>query len=113
DYLGGREIDVQGYLQQPRQSLVCECKFRLRNNAITIDEFESFNEKIGKIRHKNEKERNDYLQFWLVTNTRNIESEAVIHAKANDIKIMIASLPTNWHRRADWSVLDLSLFENP
>jgi hypothetical protein len=113
DYLGGQEIDVQGYLQQPRQSLVCECKFRLRNNAITIDEFESFNEKIGKIRHKNEKERNDYLQFWLVTNTRNIESEALKHAKANDIKIMIASLPTNWHRRADWSVLDLSLFENP
>jgi hypothetical protein len=37
DYLGGQEIDVQGYLQQPRQSLVCECKFRLRNNAITID----------------------------------------------------------------------------
>lgn len=113
DYLGGKEIDVQGYLQQPRQSLACECKFRLRNNAITIDEFESFNEKIGKIRHENENEGNDYLQFWLVTNTRNIESEALKYAKANDIEIRIASLPTNWHRRADWSVLDLSLLQNP
>ena len=56
DYLGGKEIDVQAYSQQPRQCLVCECKFRLGNNSITTDEFESFNEKIGKIRCKNENE---------------------------------------------------------
>ena len=77
----------QAYRQQPRQCIVCECKFRLRNNTITIDEFESFNQKIGKIRCKNENERNEYLQFWLVTNTPNIDSEAAEYAKVNNINL--------------------------
>jgi hypothetical protein len=112
-YLGGKEIDVEGYIQQPKQYTICECKFRLGNNAITLDELESFNEKIDGIRHNYENEESNFLQFWLVTNTCNIESEAVQYANANDIYVKIASLPTNWHRRADWSVLNLTTFKNP
>jgi CheY-like chemotaxis protein len=27
--------------------------------------------------------------------------------KPNNIKIIIATLPTNWHRRSDWFIIDL------
>jgi hypothetical protein len=56
---------------------MCECKFGLGNNVISLDEFESYNDKIIKIRHNYENEGNHFLQFWLVTNSQNIESEAL------------------------------------
>ena len=69
-------------------------------------------EKIGKIVEKNKDEGNENFQFWLVTNTPNIKSEVVEYAKKNSLKIMIASIPSNWHRRSDWSISNLSMFEN-
>jgi hypothetical protein len=107
-YLKDQEIDVQTYRPQSTESIVCECKFRLRNRAVTIDELEIFGNKAKIIKEKNE---NENFQFWLVTNTQNIESEAINYAKKNNIQIMVASLPTNWHRRSDWSILDLRRLE--
>jgi hypothetical protein len=99
EFLKGEEIDVQTYQPPSTESIVCECKFRLRNRAITIDEIKIFRNKAKIIKEKNETQN---FRFWLVTNTRNIESEAIYYAKENNIQIMIASLPSNWHRRSDW-----------
>ena len=38
DYLGGKEVDIEAYRKETRESIICECKFRLGNNAISIDE---------------------------------------------------------------------------
>ena len=108
DYLNGREIDVQTYQLQLTESIICECKFRLRNSAITFDELELFGTKAKIIKEKN---KNEAFQFWLVTNTQNIESEAIEYAKKNNVRIMIATIPSNWHRRSDWSILNLKRLE--
>lgn len=99
-YLNGEEIDVQTYRPQSTESIVCECKFRLRNGSITIDELEILESKAKIIKEKNE---NENFHFWLATNTRNIEPEAIDYARKNNIQIMIATIPSNWHRRSDWS----------
>jgi hypothetical protein len=109
NYLNGKEIDVQTYRPQSTESIVCECKFRLRNRAITIDELEIFQKKAKIIKEKSE---NENFHFWLATNTRNIEPEAIDYAGKNNIQIMIASIPSNWHRRSDWSISNLEKLES-
>jgi hypothetical protein len=104
DYLKGKEIDVQTYRPQSPESIVCECKFQLRKGEITIDELETFE---GKMKITKEKNTKEDFQFWFVTNTENIQLEAIDYAKKNNIQIMVASIPSNWHRRSDWSILNL------
>jgi hypothetical protein len=108
NYLNGKEIDIQTYLPQSTISIICECKFRLRNSAIAIDVFESFGEKMRLTKEMN---KNEKYQFWLVTNTRNIEPEGIDYARKNNIQIMIASIPSNWHRRSDWPISKLEKLE--
>ena len=58
-----------------------------------------------------EKNTKEDFQFWLVTNTGSIQSEAIDYARKNNIQIMVASIPSNWHRRSDWSILNLKKLE--
>jgi hypothetical protein len=108
-YLNGKEIDVQTYRPQSTESIVCECKFILRNRSITIDELEILESKAKIIKEKN---KNENFLFWLATNTQNIEPDAIDYARKNNIQIMIATIESDWHRRSDWSIVNLKELES-
>jgi hypothetical protein len=63
-YLDGKEIDVFANKPMPRAFTVCECKFRLRNNPIILDELKSFNNKSIKIKLVNTIDGCYFLYFF-------------------------------------------------
>jgi hypothetical protein len=107
-YLGGKEIDVFGKNTNVDISyLICECKFRLRKNPITVEEISDFVDKTTIIKNQIDITNNETIKFWLVTNSEIIPVDCLTHAEKNNIKVMRAKLNSKWQRRSDWSVTEM------
>jgi len=102
----GKEIDVFGERgsRNNKEIIICECKFRFEDRMITKEELEYFVIKSNVIKKNEGKNEQIKFNFWFVTNTRNIESEAKKYLKRTNLRFMVAKLPTNWRKQANWSV---------
>jgi len=106
----GKEIDVFGERgsKKNKEIVLCECKFRFDDRAITKDEIEYFLTKSLQIKKNETKKEQISFNFWLVTTTKQIEPEAKKYLKRTNIQFMIAKLPVNWRKQADWEITKLS-----
>ena len=104
NYLDGKEIDVFGEKISPRTFTVCECKLRLNDNPITLEEINYFYEKKEIIIKKERRSQSDKFYFWFITNTDKISEEVNQLAKQYKIDLKIGELPSNWKTRSDWSI---------
>jgi hypothetical protein len=109
-YLANREIDVFAEKGLGRDKTICECKLRINNSPITMDELERFAEKIPIIRENESKRVAPNFHFWLVTNSHTMQEGVVEYAEKMGIEIMEAKLPANWKKRSDWSIVAISKF---
>lgn len=110
-YLDGKEIDVlaeKGVM--PKTITVCECKLRLNESPITIQELNDFAEKIVKIKQNETKRGEVKFFFWFVSNTDRTEDGVKESAKKERIELMKAELSKNWKGRSDWSVVEINTF---
>lgn len=105
-YLEDMEIDVFAN-KNPKTFTVCECKFRLRDREITVEELGLFHKKSLIVKQKNTVDGNEKFYFWFVTNSSNFSKDVLEYAKSNKIEFVIAKLSSNWQRRSDWSITRL------
>jgi hypothetical protein len=111
-YLEGREIDVfadKGATS--REVTVCECKFRFSDSPLTMSEIEAFEKKIQIVEDNERKAGGTKFHFWMVTNAKTLEEGVEEYATKTGIEIMRATLSSNWARRSDWTVVNLSKFQ--
>ncbi len=107
-YLDGKEIDVlaeKGVM--PKTITVCECKLRLNDSPITMQEVNDFAEKIVKIKQNETKRGEVTFYSWFVTNTDKLEEGVREFTKKEGIELKRAKLSNNWKHRSDWSVLEI------
>ena len=70
------------------------------------NEVKYFHKKIVRIR-KYFQGQNIKLNFWFVTNTRNMPISIKQFCKRNKIELKEVKMHTNWKRRANWNILEL------
>lgn len=104
----GKEIDVfsENITEKSKDLIICECKMRMDDSPITLDEVELFNEKKDLVAKH---EVCDKCEFWLVSNTEQLMDGVKNYADEHDIKIQTAKLPKNWKARSDWTINNLVL----
>jgi hypothetical protein len=109
----GREIDVYASKGEEKTTItICECKLRLGNQPINVDEIERFSKLSRAVRQYEERKANQEgrrvtVIAWFVTNTNSVEDKAIAIAKENNVKIMQASIPKDCKSLcsdANWSV---------
>ncbi len=105
-----KEIDIFGERgsRKNREVVICECKLKRNNTKITKDELDYFLTKSTEIKKNESKTGVTSFNFWFVTTTKNIEPDARKFLKKTKIQFMVAKLPSNWERRADWKVTKIS-----
>lgn len=105
-----KEIDVFGERgsKKNKEIIVCECKFRLEKKSITKDELDHFVRKATEVKKLESKNNKTTTKFWFVTNIKKIEPDAKEFLKKTNIQFMVASLPKNWKKQADWNVIKIS-----
>ncbi len=110
-YLDGKEIDVlaeKGVM--PKTITVCECKLRLNESPIAIQELNDFAEKIVRIKQNETKRGEVKFFFWFVSNTDKSEGGVKEFAKKEGMELKKAELSKNWKGRSDWSVVEINTF---
>ena len=103
-----KEFDVLGERgsMKNKEILVCETKLRINKNPITKDELCDFYQKAAEFKQTNQS-NNTSFDFWFVTNIDDIEQEAKEFVHKTKIRFMIAKLPENWERRANWGITEI------
>ena len=104
-----KEFDVLGEKgsMKNKKILVCEIKLRISKNPITKDELDYFNQKATEFKQMKQND-NASFDFWFVTNTKNIEPNAKEFLHKTKTRFMVAKLPKNWDRQADWGISKIS-----
>lgn len=99
----GKEIDIfsEKLSKEKKDMIICECKLRMEDSPLTIDELQTFNDKKELvIKH----EFFENCEFWMISNTEQLIDGVKKYADEHDIKIKVARLPRNWKARSDWSI---------
>jgi len=108
-YMNQQEIDVFGEKGvDPKTITVCECKLRIGSTPISLEEIRYFNKKIEKIRENESKRGQISFHFWFATNTTVVEDGVKEFAKVNKIELKLARLSSDWQRRSDFKVEEIS-----
>jgi hypothetical protein len=113
-YLKGKEIDVyarKGRIGQRKIVTVCECKLRFNKRKMQLKEIDYFLEVASKVRqYESELITREggsvKIEVWLVTNTT-VSPPTLEILHQNDIRVMIAKLPSNWRKRGDWKIIEM------
>lgn len=111
-YLEGREIDVyarKGLVGKRKNVTICECKLKFGNAEVRLEEIKHFLEVVPKVRlyesALSAKEGgSSKTEAWLITNSKRISQQAVNALRKNNVKILIAKLPSNWYKRGEWKI---------
>lgn len=111
-------IDVyalKSKLRGTRSVTICECKLRVKDNPIKVDELEKFRDRATRIRDAEAVEAVKtsaklVFEAWFVTNSRKFPPEALQYVR--DVKLRVARLPTNWMRSDNWEILEMEQFAN-
>lgn len=113
-YLKGKEIDVyarKGVIGERKTVTICECKLRFEKREIQLEEIAEFLEVTSKVRQYEseliaEEGGSTKIEAWLITNS--IVSPCTLETlRKNGIRVMIAKLPLNWHKRGDWKIIEM------
>lgn len=105
EYLEGKEIDVFAVKGiSPRNITICECKLRLYDRPITLDEVTYFAEKIKIIEAEEGKRGNTTFHNWIVTNVKNYDEDVIQYASDSRVEVRVVELGNNWRKRADWRI---------
>jgi len=113
-YLKGKRLDVyarKGVLGERKTVTLCECKLRFNNKEIKLEEIDDFFNVASKVKKYEEEliaKEGGSLKFetWVITNTTVLPSDLEIIHK-NDVRVMIAKLPSNWWKRGDWKIINI------
>jgi hypothetical protein len=116
-YLKGKEIDVyarKGRTGERKTVTVCECKLRFYKREIRLKEIADFLKVASKVKqYESELIAREggsiKLEAWLITNTT-VSPRALEILHQNDIKVMIAKLPSKWRKRGDWKIIEMKKY---
>ncbi len=113
-YLKGKEIDVyarKDLIGERKAVTICECKLRFEKREIQLEEIVDFLGVTSEVRkHESklaaEEGGSAKIEAWLITNS--VVSPSVLETlRKNDIRVMIAILPSNWRKRGDWKITEM------
>jgi hypothetical protein len=113
-YLKGKEIDVyarKGMVGERKAIIICECKLRFEKREIQLEEIADFPEVALEVRQHEleltaEEGGSSKIEAWLVTNSI-VSPDALETLRKNDIRVIIAKLPSNWRKRGDWKIIEI------
>jgi hypothetical protein len=113
-YLKGKEIDVyarKGMIGGRKTITICECKLRFEKREIQLEEIADFLEVALRVRQHEleliaEEGGSTKIEAWLVTNST-VSPSALENLRKSDIRVLIAKLPSDWHKRGDWKIIEM------
>jgi len=107
------QIDVYASKGHQKKTVtVCECKLRVNDSPLNVDEVDCFARKVETLR-KYETDRATQegvackVHAWLVTNATTAEKEAHDLARKKNIKLKHAMLPQKWMKDAYWNIIEI------
>lgn len=113
-YLKGKEIDVyarKGTIGERKAVTISECKLRFEKREIQLEEIADFLEVTSGVRQHElelvaEEGGSTRVEAWLITNS--VVSPSTLETlRKNAIRVMIAKLPSDWPKRADWKIIEM------
>jgi hypothetical protein len=118
-YLKGREIDVyarKGLVGKRKNVTICECKLKFGDTEVCLEEIKHFLEVVPKVRqYESELAAKEggstKTEVWLITNSKRISRQAVSALRNENVRILIAKLPSKWYKKGDWQITSIKEFE--